>query len=167
MGKMKLENLQELYLDELKDVYDAEHQIVEALPKMEKAASDPELKEAFRNHLKETKQQVARLEQIFDEMGEKPSRKSCKGMKGLLAEGEEYVKARGDADTIDASLISAAQRVEHYEIAVYGTLRAYAECLDQEEHVSLLQATLDEEGQADKTLTMLAENVINLEAARR
>lgn len=167
MGKMKLENLQELYLDELRDVYDAEHQIVEALPKMEKAASDPELKAAFRNHLQETKQQVRRLEEIFEEMGEKPSRKSCKGMKGLLAEGEEYVKARGDADTIDASLISAAQRVEHYEIAVYGTLRAYAECLDREEHVSLLQATLDEEGQADKTLTMLAENVINLEAARR
>ena len=167
MGKMKLENLQELYLDELRDVYDAEHQIVEALPKMEKAASDPELKAAFRNHLQETKEQVTRLEQIFEEMGEKPSRKSCKGMKGLLAEGEEYVNARGDADTIDASLISAAQRVEHYEIAVYGTLRAYAECLDREEHVSLLQATLDEEGQADKTLTMLAENVINLEAARR
>lgn len=167
MGKMKLENLQELYLDELKDVYDAEHQIVEALPKMEKAASDPELKEAFRTHLQETKSQVTRLEQIFEDLGEKPVRKTCKGMKGLLAEGDEYVKAHGDADTVDASLISAAQRVEHYEIAVYGTLRAYAECLDQEEHISLLQATLDEEGQTDKRLTMLAENVINLEAARR
>ena len=167
MGKMKLENLQELYLDELKDVYDAEHQIIEALPKMEQAASDPELKEAFRTHLQETKEQVKRLEQIFEDLEEKPARKACKGMKGLLSEREEYVKARGDADTIDASLISAAQRVEHYEIAVYGTLRAYAECLDQEGHVSLLQATLDEEGEADKTLTMLAENVINLEAARR
>ena len=167
MSKMKLENLQGLYLDELKDIYDAEHQIIEALPKMEQAASDPELKDAFRTHLQETKQQVARLEQIFEHLEETPERKTCKGMKGLLAEGEEYMKARGDADTIDASLISAAQRVEHYEIAVYGTLRAYAECLDQEVHISLLQATLDEEGQSDKTLTTLAENVINLEAARR
>ena len=164
MGKMKLENLQELYLDELKDVYDAEHQIVEALPRMANAASDPELKEAFRAHLQETKNQVTRLEQIFEDLGEKPARKACKGMKGLLAEGEEYLDARGDADTVDASLISAAQRVEHYEIAVYGTLRAYAECLDHEEHISLLQATLDEEKGADQKLTAIAESTVNQDA---
>ena len=128
-GKMKLENLKTLYLDELKDAYDFEHQILEALPKMEKAASADELKQAFREHRGQTELQVGRLEQIFQSLGEKADRKSCKGMKGLLAEGEDFIKARGDRDTIDASLISAAQRVEHYEIAVYGTLRAYARVL--------------------------------------
>jgi ferritin-like metal-binding protein YciE len=166
-GSMKLENLKELYLDELKDAYDFEQQLCDALPKMEKAATAPELKEAFRSHLEETKGQVERLERVFQSLGEKADRKTCKGMKGLIAEGEEYLKARGDKTTHDAALISAAQRVEHYEMAVYGTLRAYAECLGYQDQASLLQETLDEEGQADKKLTMLAESAINYEAARR
>jgi ferritin-like metal-binding protein YciE len=165
-GSMKLENLKQLYVDELKDAYDFEHQLVDALPKMEKAATAPELKEAFRSHLQETKDQIDRLEQVFRSLGEKADRKTCKGMKGLLAEGEEYLKARGDRDTHDAALISAAQRVEHYEMAVYGTLRAYAECMGHQDQASLLQQNLDEEGQADKKLTTLAESAINYEAAR-
>jgi ferritin-like metal-binding protein YciE len=164
-GKMKLENLRTLYLDELKDAYDFEHQILEALPKMEKAASADELKQAFREHLGQTERQVGRLEQIFKSLDEKADRKSCKGMKGLLAEGEDFIKARGDRDTIDASLISAAQRVEHYEIAVYGTLRAYARVLGLQEQARLLQQNLDEESKADQKLTQLAEQGINIAAA--
>jgi ferritin-like metal-binding protein YciE len=164
-GKMKLENLKTLYLDELKDAYDFEHQILEALPKMEKAATADELKHAFREHLGQTERQVGRLEQIFQSLGEKADRKSCKGMKGLLAEGEDFIKARGDRDTIDASLIAAAQRVEHYEIAVYGTLRAYARVLGLQEQARLLQQNLDEESKADQKLTQLAEQGINIAAA--
>jgi ferritin-like metal-binding protein YciE len=162
---MKLENLRTLYLDELKDAYDYEHQILDALPKMEKAATAEELKSAFREHLGQTQKQVGRLEQIFQSLGEKAERKTCKGMKGLLAEGEDFIKARGDHDTIDASLISAAQRVEHYEIAVYGTLRAYARVLGLQDQARLLQQNLDEESKADQKLTQLAEQGINIAAA--
>jgi ferritin-like metal-binding protein YciE len=161
----KLESLRKLYLDELKDVYDAEHQILDALPKMADAASSPQLKNGFREHLEQTRQQVRRLEEIFGKLDEKPHRKTCKGMKGLLAEGEEYVKAKGDEDTIDASLISAAQRVEHYEMAAYGTLRTYARTLGHEDHARLLQQTLDEESRTDQKLTELAEAGINVHAA--
>jgi ferritin-like metal-binding protein YciE len=164
-GKMKLESLRSLYLDELKDAYDFEHQLLDALPKMEKAASAEELKTAFRDHRAQTERQVERLKQVFASLGEKAERKSCKGMKGLLAEGDEYIKARGDSDAIDASLIAAAQRVEHYEIAVYGTLREYARVLNVPEQGRLLQQTLDEEKTADQKLTQLAEHGINIAAA--
>jgi ferritin-like metal-binding protein YciE len=164
-GKMKLENLRTLYLDELKDAYDFEHQLLDALPKMENAANAEELKSAIRAHCGETERQVGRLEQVFQGLGEKAERKTCKGMKGLVAEAEEYLKARGDRDTIDASLISAAQRVEHYEIAVYGTLRAYARVLGHQDQAGLLQQNLDEESKADQKLTQLAEQGINVAAA--
>ena len=164
-GKMKLESLKSLYLDELKDAYDFEHQILDALPKMEKTATAEELKSAFREHRAQTERQVERLEQVFASLGEKPERKTCKGMKGLIAEGEEYLKARGDKDTIDASLISAAQRVEHYEMAVYGTLREYARVLGVPDQGRLLQQNLDEEKGADQKLTQLAEQGINVAAA--
>jgi ferritin-like metal-binding protein YciE len=164
-GKMKLESLKSLYLDELKDAYDFEHQLLEALPKMEKAATAEELKSAFREHRGQTERQVERLKQVFASLGETADRKSCKGMKGLLAEGEEYIKARGDHDTIDASLIAAAQRVEHYEMAVYGTLREYSRVLGVPDQGRLLQQTLDEEKAADQKLTQLAEQGINIAAA--
>jgi ferritin-like metal-binding protein YciE len=164
-GKIKLESLKSLYLDELKDAYDFEHQILDALPKMEKAATAEELKAAFREHRAQTERQVERLKQVFSSLGEKPDRKTCKGMKGLITEGEEYLEARGDRDTIDASLIAAAQRVEHYEMAVYGTLREYARVLGVPDQGRLLQETLDEEKTADKKLTQLAEQGINIAAA--
>ena len=164
-GKMNLENLKQVYVDELKDAYDFEHQILDALPKMEEAASSPELKRAFQEHRRETENQVRRLEQVFNHLGRDPERKTCKGMKGLIAEGEEFVKARGDGAAIDAALISGAQRVEHYEMAVYGTLRTYARALGHEEQATLLQQNLSEEKAADEKLTGLAESGINVEAA--
>ena len=164
-GKMKLESLKALYLDELKDAYDFEHQLLDTLPKMEKTATAEELKSAFREHRGQTERQVERLKQVFASLGEKPERKTCKGMKGLIAEGDEYLKARGDKDTIDASLISAAQRVEHYEMAVYGTLREYARVLGVPDQGRLLQQNLDEEKAADQKLTQLAEQGINVAAA--
>jgi ferritin-like metal-binding protein YciE len=164
-GRMRLENLEELFIDELKDVYDAELNLCEALPEMERAASAPELKAAFRSHLAETQGQVTRLEEIFASIDAQAERKTCKGMKGIIAEGEDFVKARGNSDAIDAALIAAAQRVEHYEIAVYGTLRAYAETLGLRQQAALLQASLDEERAADEKLTELAEHAINVEAA--
>jgi ferritin-like metal-binding protein YciE len=162
---MNLENLKQVYVDELKDAYDFEHQILDALPKMEEAASSPELKQAFQEHRRETENQVRRLEQVFNHLGLDAERKTCKGMKGLIAEGEEFVKARGDGAAIDAALISGAQRVEHYEMAVYGTLRTYARALGHEEQATLLQQNLSEEKAADENLTRLAESGINVEAA--
>lgn len=162
---MKLENLEQLYLDELKDAYDFEHQILEALPKMESAATAKELKHAFQEHRRETENQVQRLEQVFNLLDQPAERKSCAGMKGVIKEGEEYVKARGDDAAIDAALIAAAQRVEHYEIAVYGTLRTYANALGHTEEADLLQETLEEEAQANEKLTRLAESGINVQAA--
>jgi ferritin-like metal-binding protein YciE len=164
-GNLKLENLETLYVDELKDAYDFEHQILDALPRMEESATHPELQAAFREHRRETENQVRRLEQVFNSLGRDAERKTCKGMKGLLAEGEEYVKARGDDATIDAALISGAQRVEHYEMAVYGTLRTYARALGHEDQATLLNQSLEEEGAADAKLTRLAESGINVEAA--
>jgi ferritin-like metal-binding protein YciE len=164
-GKIKVKNLRDLYLHELKDAYDFEHQILEALPKMEQSANATELKNAFRHHRTQTEGQVRRLEQIFRDMGETPSRSTCKAMKGIIGEGEAFLKARGDNDTLDAALISAAQRVEHYEMAVYGTLRAYANVLGHRQQAALLQQTLDEEAETDRSLTQLAQSGINLEAA--
>lgn len=160
---MKLDSLQKLFVESLKDLYDAEHQITKALPKMAKAASNPDLKAGFEEHLEATNTHIQRLEQVFDLLDRTASRKTCKGMKGLIEEGDEIMKEDADADVLDAGLIAAAQKVEHYEISSYGTLRTYAELLDMEEAVELLQETLDEEADTDEKLTELA-STINVQA---
>ena len=157
--------LQELLVDELKDIYSAENQIIKALPKMAKAASSPELKRAFERHLEETKRQVERLDQIGEALDIKMTGKKCKGMEGLIEEGKEIMSEDLEEDTLDAGLIGAAQKVEHYEIAAYGTARAHANLLGLNKIARLLQQTLDEEGATDKKLTQLAESIINVEAA--
>jgi ferritin-like metal-binding protein YciE len=159
------ETLRDLYLNELRDLYSAETQLLEALPKMADAATSSQLKEAFRAHLEETEGHVSRLEEIFDALGEEPDGESCKAMEGLIAEGEDYVKASGDRDVRDAGLIGAAQRVEHYEIAGYGTARTLATRLGESEAADKLQTTLDEEGEADRKLTAIAESEVNPDAA--
>lgn len=160
---MEIDTLKDLYVDELKDLYSAEKQLVKALPKMAKAAKDPELQQAFRNHLKETQQHVARIERICQELGVSPRGKKCVGMEGLIEEGNEMINEANPA-ALDAGLISKAQHVEHYEIAGYGTVRTYARQLGFENQADLLQQTLDEEGKADHLLTALAESGINVEA---
>ncbi|MBA2626405.1 MAG: ferritin-like domain-containing protein [Gemmatimonadales bacterium] len=161
---MGLDNLQDLFIEELRDVYSAEKQITKALPRMAKAASSPELRNAFEQHLKVTEQQIARLEQIFGELEMSPRGKKCKGMEGLLAEGKEMMAEDGEEAVIDAALIAAAQRVEHYEIAAYGCIRNYANLLGLETAAKLLQETLDEEEETDALLTELAEGGINTAA---
>jgi ferritin-like metal-binding protein YciE len=156
--------LQELLVDELKDLYNAENQIIKALPKMAKAASSPELKRAFERHLEETKRQVERLDQIGEALDVRMSGKKCKGMEGLIEEGKEIMSEDLEDDALDAGLIGAAQKVEHYEIAAYGTARAHANMLGLNKIAKLLQQTLDEEGATDKKLTQLAESIINVEA---
>jgi ferritin-like metal-binding protein YciE len=163
---MKLANLKDLYVEQLRDLYSAEDQLVDALPEMAKSASHPELREAFETHLQETKRQKARLEQIFDRLDEKPSGETCEAMKGLIKEGKEMIKKKADEDVRDAGLITAAQRVEHYEMAGYGTVRTYADMLDRSEDVRLLDETLNEEKKADEKLNRIAMSVVNLEAAR-
>ena len=163
---MAKESLQKLYLEQLKDLYSAEEQILEALPKMAKKTEHPELKKAFQDHEKVTREQVQRLEGLFADLGEKPGGHTCKGMKGLVAEGEEVMKEFEDSDVRDAALISAAQRVEHYEIAGYGCARTYANMLGLDKHAQTLQRTLDEEGRTDHLLTDLAESVINVDALK-
>lgn len=160
---MKVETLRELYVDELKDLYSAENQLLKALPKMAKAATAAPLKRGFEKHLAETKVQVERLEKIFDALGKSPKGKKCKAMEGLVEEGKELLEEDMDDDVLDAALIAAAQRVEHYEIAGYGTVRTYAQILGETQAAKLLQQTLDEEGATDKALTQLSET-INLEA---
>ena len=161
---MELDHLMDLYVDELKDVYNAEKQILKALPKMAKKASHPELRQAFENHQVTTEEQVKRLETIFDDMNLPKRGKKCKGMEGLIEEGQEMMSEDADPDVLDAAMISAAQRVEHYEIAAYGTLRTYARQLGLKEHARLLQETLDEEGETDKLLTRIAESRVNRDA---
>jgi ferritin-like metal-binding protein YciE len=161
---MKLDSLQKLYIEELRDLYNAENQLVKALPKMAKGASSPELKQAFEDHLEQTKDQVERLEEIFKGLDEKPTGKTCKAMKGLIEEASEILDEGGGKSVLDVALIGAVQRVEHYEIAAYGTVRTFANLLGEEEAAELLQETLDEEGETDKLLTELAESVINLHA---
>lgn len=161
---MGLENLMDLYIDQLKDLYNAEHQLTTALPKMSKAASSPQLKKAFDEHLEETKVHVERLEQVFEKLGRGPKGKTCKAMKGLIEEGGEMIKEDAEPSVKDAGLIAAAQRVEHYEIAGYGCVCTWAKMLGQDEAAKLLQKTLDEEGKADKKLTELAEKLINVQA---
>jgi ferritin-like metal-binding protein YciE len=157
--------LEELLVDELKDLYSAENQIIKALPRMAKAASSPELKRAFERHLEETRRQVERLDQIGQALEVKLTGKKCKGMEGLIEEGKEIMEEDFDDNAIDAGLIGAAQKVEHYEIAGYGTARTHAEMLGYTKAAKLLQQTLDEEGATDKKLTQLAESIINVEAA--
>jgi ferritin-like metal-binding protein YciE len=160
---MQLESLKDLYVDELKDLYNAENQLLKALPKMAKAASAPELKTAFTSHLRETKGHVARLEQIFKAMKGSPKGKKCKAMEGLVEEGKEMIEEDAEPEVMDAGLIAAAQRVEHYEMAGYGCVRTYAELLGEKAAAKLLQQTLNEEGAADKKLTQLSKR-INVEA---
>ena len=152
-------SLRELYIDELRDLYNAETQLVKALPKMAKASSNPELRQAFEEHLRQTSEHVSRLEQIFDMLEEKPTGKKCLGMEGLVKEGAETMKEDYEDALMDAAVIGAAQRVEHYEIAGYGTVREFAQLLGEDEHVSLLEETLNEEKQADEKLTQLAEQI--------
>jgi ferritin-like metal-binding protein YciE len=154
---MAEKGLKELYIDELKDLYSAETQLVKALPKMAKSAASDELRQGFEEHLEQTKGHVQRLEQIFQALGESPKGKKCKGMEGLIAEGSEVAEEDYEGNILDAALIGAAQRVEHYEIAGYGTVRAMAEVLGEDEHVSLLTETLDEEKETDEKLTELAQ----------
>jgi ferritin-like metal-binding protein YciE len=161
---MALQTLEDLFLHDLKDLYNAEQQILKALPRMAKKASSPELRRAFEQHLKQTEVQVQRLERVFDTLDEKAKGKSCKGMQGLIEEGKEMMSEDIEDDVLDAALIAAAQKVEHYEIAAYGTARTYAEMLGNREAARLLQQTLDEEGETDKKLTKLAESIVNVEA---
>ena len=157
--------LEELLVDELKDLYSAENQIIKALPKMAKTATSPELKRAFERHLEETRTHVERLDQISDQLGSKMTGKKCHGMEGLIEEGKEIMEQDLDENAIDAGLIGAAQKVEHYEIAAYGTARTHATMLGFTKVARLLQQTLNEEGATDKKLTQLAENIVNVEAA--
>jgi len=161
---MKLKSLHDLYVDELKDLYNAENQLVKALPKMAKAASSDELRAAIEEHLEVTRGQVQRLEQVFQELEVNPKGKKCKGMEGLIEEGKEMMEEDAEPAVLDAALIGAAQRVEHYEMAGYGCVRTYARILGYDDAAELLQQTLDEEAEADKKLTELAESVINVEA---
>lgn len=162
---MQHEALRDLYIDELKDIYNAETQLVKALPKMAKAATSEQLRLGFEEHLEQTRGHVSRLEQIFEDLDEKPSGKKCAGMEGLVKEGGEMIKNDFEGEVKDAGLIGAAQRVEHYEIAAYGTVRAFAELLGDGNAVDLLSQTLEEEKETDNKLTQLASE-INV-AARR
>ena len=161
---MEIDSLRKLYVEELKDLYSAEKQILQALPRMAKKAKNPQLKAGFEEHVRQTEEQVRRLDQIFEGLGKSPRGKKCKGMEGLLEEGKEVMQEDMDDETRDAALIAAAQKVEHYEIAGYGTVRTYAQLLGEKEAARLLQQTLDEEGMTDKKLTQLAETSINVEA---
>jgi ferritin-like metal-binding protein YciE len=156
---MSVESLEELFLDELKDLYSAEKQITRALPKLVKAATAPKLKEAFQSHLEETNGQIERLETIFEMLKKKGTGKTCEGMKGVLSEGAEVVEETKKGDLRDAGLITAAQRVEHYEMAGYGGVREYAKLLGRREIMALLDETLQEEEAADKKLTQIAKEV--------
>jgi len=161
----ELNNLDDLLCDQLADLYDAEQRIIEALPQMAEAADAPELKQAFEQHLRETHNQVNRLERVFEILGKEPEGKTCAAMKGLVSEGQEVISASGDPEVKDAALIAAAQRVEHYEMAGYGSARTFAHCVGQGEVARLLQETLDEEGATDRKLTDLAEQFINPKAS--
>ena len=152
------EGLKELYIDELKDLYSAENQLLKALPKMSQAATSRELQSGFEEHLEQTKGHVQRLETIFQQLGESPKGKKCKGMEGLIKEGSEAIEEY-EGELLDAALIGAAQRVEHYEMAGYGTVSAFAEELGETKHVSLLKETLQEEKETDEKLTKLAQEI--------
>ncbi|WP_162053094.1 YciE/YciF ferroxidase family protein [Pontibacter pamirensis] len=163
---MKLNNLKDLMIHELKDVYNAEQQITKALPKMIKAASSDKLKQSFQEHLDVTNQQIERLEGIFETMGEKAKGEKCLAMEGIIREAESMMSEKADASVMDAALIASAQRVEHYEIAAYGTLCAYAKQLDLKDVLKQLTTTLEEEKKTDAMLTKLAEQAINIKAEK-
>jgi ferritin-like metal-binding protein YciE len=162
--RTELNSLQDLLANQVEDLYDAEQRLIEALPKMAEAAHSPQLKQAFQTHLEETRGHVGRLEQVFEALGQAPKRETCQAMKGLIAEGEEAIKAKGDPAVQDAALIAAAQRVEHYEMAGYGTARTLANQLGHERAASVLQDTLEEEKAADRLLTEIAESSVNRQA---
>ena len=162
---MELDTLKDLYIDGLKDLWSAEKQILKALPTMQKKATHPALKRAFAKHEAQTRMHVKRLERVCKELGESPRGKKCEGMEGLLQEGKDLIAERPDPDVLDAGLISAAQHVEHYEMAGYGCVRTYARLLGYSQQAALLQETLNEEGDTDKLLTTLAVGAINLDAA--
>lgn len=162
---MDLDSLEALLIDQLKDLYSAENQLLKALPKMAKAAQNPQLKQGFEQHTEQTRKQVERLEQIFKELEISGKGKKCAAMEGLIEEGKELMEEDAEPEVLDAGLIAAAQKVEHYEIASYGTARTYAEVLQMDKAAKLLQQTLDEEKATDQKLTELAVNSINLEAA--
>src|SRR5688500_17897030 len=161
---MQMDTLRELYVDELKDLYSAEKQLLRALPKMARNASNDELKAAFTDHLNQTEEHVRRLERVFELLEESPRGKKCVGMEGLIEEGNELVEEEPAEEVLDAGLISKAQRVEHYEIAGYGTVRTYALMLGEREQAELLEQTLNEEKDTDQLLTQLAEQSINIDA---
>ena len=161
---MKVNSLKDLYVLELKDLYSGEQHILKALPKMAENANSPELRNAFQEHLEQTRIQVQRLEQIFQKLDESPKGQKCKGLEGIIDEGEDMMNKDAPPAVADAALISVAQRVEHYEIAGYGTVRTYARRLGFEDHAQLLNETLQEEGATDKKLTNLAESYINEQA---
>jgi ferritin-like metal-binding protein YciE len=158
---MALETLQDLFLNELKDIYHGEKQLLRALPRMGRAAQSPDLQAAFAKHLRETEGHVERLEQIFEGLGERPAGKRCKGIEGIVEEGKEIMAEEGEEAVLDAALIAAAQRVEHYEIATYGCLITYAGLLGDRSAEKLLKQTLGEEEATDKALTALGEGGIN------
>jgi ferritin-like metal-binding protein YciE len=159
----KITNLKDVYIEQLKDLYSAEQQLIKALPKMAKAAHTPELAEGFEEHLEQTREHASRLEKIFEALDEKPTGKKCKAMEGLVKEGAETIAEDASPSAKDAMLIAAAQRVEHYEIAGYGTVKTYAKLLGEDEAAELLEQTLDEEVATDEKLTKAAES-INVEA---
>jgi ferritin-like metal-binding protein YciE len=160
-SNLELDSFETLFTEQLQDLYDAEQRLVKALPKMAQAAHNSSLRSAFEDHLRETKNHVTRLERVFHAMGKQATTKTCEAMKGLVEEGSEAIDATGDPNVKDAALIAAAQRVEHYEMAGYGTARTFAERLGKRDAARLLQETLDEEGAADRKLTQIAEAVVN------
>jgi ferritin-like metal-binding protein YciE len=162
----QLSSLDGLLVEQLQDLYDAEQRLTQALPKMAAAAHNASLRSAFEEHLRQTKNQVTRLEHVFQALGQGAKSKTCEAMKGLIAEGDEMVNAKGDPDVKDAALIACAQRVEHYEIAGYGSARTFARRLGKPEAARLLQETLDEEAAADRRLTQIAESTVNPKASR-
>lgn len=161
---MEFNSFKDLFTNQIEDLYDAEQRLTKALPKMAEAANSNQLRQAIQHHLTETQGHVSRLETIFREIGMEPKRETCDAMKGLISEGEDMVKAKGDPDIKDAAIIGAAQRVEHYEIAGYGTARAFALRLGLRQAADLLQQTLNEESAADRKLTQIAEGNVNVQA---
>ena len=163
---MKIENMEDLFLAEIEDLYDCEKRLTKALPKMAKASTSPELRKAFESHLQETVGHVERLEKVFGEIGKDPKAVTCEAIKGLIEEGEDMISNTDESPVRDAGIIAAANRVEHYEMAAYGSARTFAQTLGLNTAVSLLEQTLEEEKKADQKLTQLAETKINQEAMR-
>jgi ferritin-like metal-binding protein YciE len=162
---IEFNSLKDLFINQIEDLYDAENRLTKALPKMAEASHSPQLQQAFQTHLAETQGHVSRLETIFREIKVEPKRETCEAMKGLIAEGEEMISAKGDPDVKDAAIIAAAQRVEHYEISGYGTARTFAQRLGLTQAANLLQQTLNEEVGADRKLNQIAEGAVNQQAA--